>query len=81
MATLDTTAIGYELKRVYSDNAIQDLFANHTMTYNQFEKSERKAAIRPAGVGYYFSTRQANIESTGGRAEGAYLPEPLAGDT
>lgn len=80
MATLDTTAIGYELKRVYSDHAIQDLFANHTMTYNQFMRSDRKIAIRPAGAGYYFSTRQANIESTGGRAEGAYLPEPLAGD-
>lgn len=79
MATLDTTAIAYELKRVYGDK-ITDLFANHTMTYNQFEKSERKAAVRPAGVGYYFATRQANTESTGGRAEGAYLPEPLAGD-
>lgn len=80
MPTLDTTAIAYELKRVYSDHEIQNLFANHTMTLNQFEKSERKAAIRPAGVGYYFATRQALTESTGGRAEGAYLPEPLAGD-
>lgn len=79
MTTLDTTAIGYQLKQVYG-NMITDLFANHTMTYNQFEKSERKAAIRPVGVGYYFSTRQANTESAGGRAEGAYLPEPLAGD-
>ena len=71
-----TTEIAYQLKQVYGD-MITDLFANHTMTYNQFIKSNRVASIRPAGAGYYFSTRQADIESVGGRGEGQYLPEPL----
>lgn len=80
MGTFNTTAIAAELKRVYGDK-ITNLFANHVMTYNQFFKSKSKPSfIKPAGVGYYFSTRQALSESTGGRAEGAYLPEPLAGD-
>ena len=79
MPTLDTTAIGYQLKRVYG-NRITDLFPKHTMTYNLFDKSSRKAQVRPGGVGYYFSTRQADTEATGGRGEGVYLPEPLAGD-
>jgi len=76
---LDTTAIAYQLKRVYGD-MITDLFANHRMTYNQFMKSERRASVKPAGVGYYFATRQADIESVGGRGEGQYLPEPIKGD-
>jgi hypothetical protein len=76
---LDTTALAYQFKRVYGD-MITDLFANHTMTYNQFIKSDRKASVRPGGAGYYFATRQSDIESVGGRGEGQYLPEPLKGD-
>lgn len=80
MPTLDTTAIGYTLKRVYGDT-ISDLFPNAAITYNLFFKSNRNISMdRPAGEGYYFSTRQADTQGVGGRAEGAYLPEPLKGD-
>lgn len=75
----DTTAIAYQLKRVYGD-MITDLFASHTMTYNQFIKSDRPASTKPGGVGYYFATRQADIESVGARLEGNYLPEPIKGE-
>jgi len=50
------------------------------MTYNMFNKSNRKAQYKPGGAGYYFAARQGDIESIGARAENAYLPEPLAGD-
>jgi len=79
MATVDTTAVAYQLKRVYGDR-ITDLFARRTMTYNMFQKSSRKANVKPGGAGYYFSTRQADIESIGGRTQGGLLPEPLVGD-
>ena len=79
MPTIDTTAVAASLKQVYG-NRITDLFARHKMTYNQFLKTGRKPSYRPGGSGYYFSTRQGDIESIGGRAEGEYLPEPLAGD-
>ena len=79
MATIDTTALASQFKRVYGEK-ITDLFARATMTYNQFAKSSRKASVRPAGAGYYFSLRQGDIESVGGRAQGALLPEPLIGD-
>ena len=79
MGALDTTALAYQFKQTYGDK-ITDLFARHTMTYNQFEKSERKAKIRPGGTGFYFSTRQGDVEGIGGRAENAYLPEPMTGD-
>ncbi len=74
--TMDTTALAYQFKRVYGDT-IAELFARHTMTYNQFAKSSRKAQYRPGGAGYYFSVRQADPQAVGGRAENAYLPEPL----
>jgi hypothetical protein len=79
MATVDTTAVAYQLKRVYGDR-ITDLFKRHTMTYNMFQKSSRKASVKPGGTGYFFSTRQGDIESIGGRAQGALLPEPIVGD-
>ena len=79
MPALDTTALAYQFKQTYGDK-ITDLFARHTMTYNQFTKSPRKAKIRPGGTGFYFSTRQGDVEGVGGRAENALLPEPLAGD-
>lgn len=79
MSQIDTTAIAYQLKRVYGDQ-ITELFARQTQTYNMFMKSGRTAKYRPGGVGFYFATRQADIESIGARAENAYLPEPLAGD-
>lgn len=79
MTTLDTSALAYQFKQTYGDK-ITDLFARHKMTYNQFDKSPRKAKIRPGGTGFYFSTRQGDVEGVGGRAENALLPEPLAGD-
>jgi hypothetical protein len=79
MSQIDTTALAYQFKRVYGQT-ITDLYARHTMTFNQFEMSSREAKVSPAGAGYYFPVRQADIESIGGRAEGAKLPEPLPGD-
>lgn len=79
MATLDTSAIAFQLKRVYG-NKITDLFNRQPMTYNLFSKSNRKAQVKPAGAGYFFSVRQGAIESVGGRAEGTFLPEPITGD-
>lgn len=79
MPVLDTSALAYQFKQTYGDK-ITDLFARHTMTYNQFEKSPRKAKIRPGGTGFYFSTRQGDVEGVGGRIENALIPEPMAGD-
>ncbi len=79
MTVMDTSALAYQFKQTYGDK-ITDLFARHTMTYNQFETSPRKAKIRPGGTGFYFSTRQGDVEGVGGRAENALLPEPLAGE-
>ena len=79
MGAIDTTALAYQFKRTYGDK-ITDLFARHTMTYNEFEKSERKASVKPGGAGYYFSLRQGDVEGIGGRAENALLPEPISGD-
>jgi len=79
MAVIDTTALLSQYKRVYGDR-ITDLFGRHTMTYNEFAASGRKASARPGGEGYYFSTRQGDVEGIGGRAENAMLPEPLPGD-
>jgi len=72
---IDTTAIGYQLKKVYGDK-ITDLFARHTMTYNLFNKSNRKASYKPGGEGYYFAARQGDIESVGARGQGHKLPHP-----
>ena len=76
---MDTTALDYQFKRIYG-NKITDLFKRHTMTYNQFDKSPRKAQIRPGGAGYYFSTRQKDVQGIRGQSESAILPEPLSGD-
>lgn len=76
---IDTTASAFEMKRVYGD-MLTDLFASHVSTYNQFIKSNARASIKPTGAGYYFATRQADIESAGARGEGQYLPEPIKGD-
>jgi hypothetical protein len=78
MAQVDTSSIAYQLKRVYGDK-ITDLFARQTMTYNQFDQTNRKSSYRPGGVGYYFAARSADAEGIGARAENAYLPEPLPG--
>lgn len=77
--TINTTEIAYQLKQTYGKE-ITDLFARHTMTYNEFDKSDRKASVRPAGAGYYFSLRQGDVEGVGARWQGALLPEPLSGD-
>ena len=79
MAADSTSTLEYQFKRVYGKK-INELVPLHTMTYNQFAKSDRKAKVRPGGAGYYFSTRQKNRQGVGARIEGAYLPEPLTGD-
>jgi hypothetical protein len=79
MPSLDTSALAYQFKQSYG-KLITDLFARHSMTYNLFDKSDRKAEIRPGGTGYYFSTRQGDVEGIGGRIQGAPLPEPMTGD-
>lgn len=76
--TMDSTAVAYQLKRVYGD-MITTLFARHTQTYNQFEKSNKAASVRPAGAGYYFAIRQSDSGNVGNRGEGEYLPEPIQG--
>ena len=80
MAVVDTSAVAGILKRVYGDRIV-DLFARQKMTYNQFDRSSRRAQITPAGAGYYFALRQSDIESVGARGENQYLPEPLAYDS
>ena len=77
MATVDTTALAAQFKRVYGDT-ITELYRRQTITYNQFEESKRKASIRPGGVGYYFSLAEGDPGNPGGRGEGVLLPEPLA---
>jgi len=79
MPISDTTALAYQFKQTYG-KVITDLFARHSMTYNQFDKSPRKASVRPAGAGYYFALRQGDIEGIGARVENAPLPEPLPGE-
>jgi len=61
------------LKDVYGD--LTDQFNDEKMTYNQFPKSDRK----PGGTGYVFAVRYARNQGSGGRAESAYLPDPLVG--
>lgn len=75
---IDTTALAYQFKRTYGDK-ITDLFARHSMTYNQFDKSSRKASVKPGGAGFYFSLRQGDVEGVGARVENAILPEPIEG--
>jgi len=77
---MDTTKIANQFKRVYGD-VITQLFARHTMTYNQFSKSPLKASIKPGGAGYYFALGQSDLQAIGGRGEGEYLPEPGYKDT
>lgn len=77
--TETTSTLAYQFKRVYGDK-ITDLFARHTMTYNEFDKSNRKASVTPGGAGYYFSIRKADHEGVGGRdVNTGLLPEPLPG--
>ena len=80
MVTIDTSAIANQLKRVYGQG-LTDLFSRHTMTYNLFDQTKKKASVKPGGVGYYFGLRKGDIESVGARSEGQYLPEPLAGSS
>lgn len=77
MAVINTSEVAGILKRVYGER-ITDLFARQKMTYNQFDKSNRRAQYTPAGAGYYFALRRSDIESVGARGEDQYLPEPLS---
>lgn len=76
MSHLDTTTLTNVLKRVYGSQLV-DLATKHVMTYNQFQLSNRKAAIRPGGAGYYFGLRQSDLENVGARGEGQFIPQPL----
>jgi len=76
MSHIDTTQAANALKRVYG-NRLQELFARHTVTINEFRKSNRKATPRVGGSAYYFGVRRNDIEGVGARSEGQYLPEPL----
>ncbi len=62
------------LKTVYGEG-LTNQFEDEKMTYNLFQKSDRK----PAGNGYVFGVRYARAQGTGGRAESAKLPDPLTG--
>lgn len=79
MGTTGTAEILYQFKQVYGE-VITNLFANHVMTYNEFDKSDRRATRKPGGAGYYFPVRQGDVQGVGGRGQGQYLPEPLPGD-
>lgn len=77
--TFSSADISSKLKRVYGD-VVQDLYGRHTMTYNQFLKTNRRPGGRPGGEGYYFSLRQSDLQAVGARGESQYLPEPLTAD-
>lgn len=70
----DTTNLADILKTVYGDG-LKNQFADEQITYNLFSKSDRQ----PKGKGYTFGMRIARNQSTGARAESAYLPEPMTG--
>lgn len=62
------------LKNVYGEG-LRNQFEDEKLTYNQFQKSDR----RPGGKGYIFGIRYARAQGTGGRAESAKLPDALTG--
>ncbi|RPI88754.1 MAG: phage major capsid protein [Chloroflexi bacterium] len=74
--THNTTAIAFQLKRVYG-KLLTALAAKQKMTYNLFEESNRKAAIQPRGAGYYFGVRTKSNQAIGARGEDEYLPDAL----
>jgi hypothetical protein len=74
--THNTTSIAYQLKRVYG-KLLVDLAAKQKMTYNLFEKSNRKSSIQPKGAGYYFGVRTKSNQAVGARGEDQYLPDAL----
>lgn len=79
MAILDTSTLAFEFQRAYG-NKVTDLFNREPMTYNMFDKSNRKSEIRPGGEGFFFAVRQSANESVGARAENHKIPEPLSAD-
>ena len=79
MGVVDTTAVTNVLKRVYG-NRLTNLFARQKQAYNHFDKSNRRAQVKPGGAGYYFGLRRSDIESVGARLENKYLPDPLSYD-
>ena len=73
-AYADLSNLANILKNVYGEG-MKNQFNDETLTYNTFDKSER----RPAGKGYVFGLRYARAQGTGGRAESAKLPDPFTG--
>ena len=70
----DLTNLAEILKNVYGEG-LTNQFNDEKITYNLFNKSDRK----PSGNGYIFGIRYARAQGTGGRAESAKLPDPLTG--
>lgn len=70
----DSSNLTEILKNVYGEG-LTNQFNDEKITYNQFEKSDRK----PAGKGYVFGLRYARAQGTGARAESAKLPDPFTG--
>ena len=70
----DLSNLAEILKTVYGDG-LRNQFNDEKITYNQFEKSDRK----PTGEGYVFGVRYSRAHGVGGRAESTKLPDPLTG--
>lgn len=68
----DLAAINDSLKLAYGEG-ITNQFVDEQITYNQFEKSNRK----PAGKGYEFGLKQSRGQGVGSRGESQNLPDPL----
>ncbi len=70
----DLTSITDTLKIVYGEG-ITNQFADETLTYHQFPKSDKS----PKGLYYEFGIRFNRSQSTGARGESQKLPDPLVG--
>uniref|UniRef100_A0A6M3LBV7 Putative capsid protein n=1 Tax=viral metagenome TaxID=1070528 RepID=A0A6M3LBV7_9ZZZZ len=70
----DLTNLADVLKNVYGEG-LTNQFNDEKVTYNMFQKSERK----PGGNGYVFGIRKSRNQSTGARAESKKLPDPQTG--
>lgn len=70
---IDLAAIDDTLKYVYG-NRLTNQFEDETLTYHQFQKSDRT----PSGLGYEFGVKYARGQGFGGVLEDGRMPDPLA---
>jgi len=70
----DLASITDTLKIVYGEG-ITNQFADETLTYHQFPKSDKS----PKGLYYEFGIRYNRSQSTGARSESQKIPDPLVG--